>query len=54
MKLLKWGCLHEWAFPRRWPEFEGKRNVDVQQCVRCGVRRLSLVQFGPEPGEARS
>lgn len=42
-------CKHAWGFPRRWPEFEGRRNVDVQTCVKCGARRLSEVQFGTAP-----
>ncbi len=41
-------CLHDWGFPRRWAEFEGRRDVDVQTCAKCGARRLSPVQFGPE------
>ena len=36
-----------WGFPRRWPEFDGKRNVDVQTCAKCGAQRESPVQFGP-------
>ena len=40
-------CLHHCGFPRRWPEFEGNRAVDVQTCARCGMRRESPVQFGP-------
>lgn len=40
-------CRHNWGFPRRWPEFEGKRNVDVQTCSKCGARRESPVRFGP-------
>ncbi len=39
-------CWHMWGFPRRWPEFEGRRNVDVQTCSKCGARRESRVQFG--------
>ena len=39
-------CRHNWGFPRRWPEFEGQRNVDVQTCSKCGVRRVSPIQFG--------
>ena len=39
-------CWHSWGFPRRWPEFHGKRNVDVQTCSKCGARRESPVQFG--------
>ena len=42
-------CLHDWGFPRRWPEFDGHRDVDVQTCARCGARRLSIVQFGRRP-----
>jgi len=45
-------CKHKWGFPRRRPEFDGRRNVDVQTCVKCGARRLSEVQFGaaqPDP-----
>jgi hypothetical protein len=41
-----WHCHHDWGFPRRWPEFDGKRNADVQRCLRCGEYRLSPVQFG--------
>ena len=40
-------CSHSWGFPQRWPEFEGKLNVDVQTCSKCGARRLSPVTFGP-------
>ena len=40
-------CRHAWGFPRRWPEFRGRRNTDVQTCAKCGARRLSIVQFGP-------
>jgi NAD-dependent SIR2 family protein deacetylase len=40
-------CRHVWGFPRRWPEFRCRRNADVQTCVKCGARRLSIVQFGP-------
>ena len=39
-------CLHDWGFPRRWPDFQGHRDVDVQTCAKCGARRLSIVQFG--------
>ncbi len=39
-------CSHSWSFPRRWAEFKGKRNVDVQTCLKCGARRESPVQFG--------
>jgi sulfur relay (sulfurtransferase) complex TusBCD TusD component (DsrE family) len=39
-------CSHSWGFPQRWPEFNGKRNVDVQTCSKCGARRESSVQFG--------
>jgi hypothetical protein len=39
-------CSHSWGFPQRWPEFEGKLNVDVQTCSKCGARRESPVQFG--------
>ena len=39
-------CSHSWGFPQRWPEFDGKRNVDVQTCSKCGARRESPVQFG--------
>ena len=48
MKISKWHCRHEWGFPRRWREFEGERDVDVQRCTRCGTYRRSVVQFGPE------
>ena len=44
----KWLCRHRWGFPRRWPEFRGRANADVQTCTKCGSRRLSAVQFGPE------
>ena len=44
--LVPWRCRHEWGFPRRWPEFEGKPQVDVQRCLRCGTYRLSPIQFG--------
>ena len=47
MRILPWRCLHDWGFPRRRPEFEGHRDVDVQTCARCGARRMSIVQFGP-------
>lgn len=51
MGILKWSCRHSWGFPRRWPEFQGKCNVDVQTCSKCGARRESPVQFGAaEPG----
>ncbi len=40
-------CSHSWGFPRRCPEFQGKRCVDVQTCLKCGARRESPVQFGP-------
>ncbi len=43
----KWFCRHHWGFPRRWPEFRGRANADVQTCTKCGSRRLSAVQFGP-------
>jgi NAD-dependent SIR2 family protein deacetylase len=46
MRFLNWSCRHSWSFPRRWPEFQGKRNVDVQTCSKCGARRESPVQFG--------
>jgi len=39
-------CVHSWGFPRRRPEFDGRRNVDVQTCSKCGARRVSPVQFG--------
>ena len=39
-------CSHSWGFPQRWPEFNGKRSVDVQTCSKCGARRESPVQFG--------
>src|ERR1039457_5784305 len=29
-------CRHRWSFPRRWPEFQGHANVDVQTCTKCG------------------
>ncbi|HZT29217.1 MAG TPA: hypothetical protein VFA33_05005 [Bryobacteraceae bacterium] len=43
---FKWLCRHSWGFPRRWPEFDGQRNVDVQTCSKCGTRRISPIQFG--------
>ncbi len=46
MGVFKWFCHHAWGFPRRWPQFEGKRDIDVQTCSKCGARRESLVQFG--------
>jgi hypothetical protein len=46
MRLLKWFCFHRWSFPRRWPEYGGHENVDVQTCLKCGANRASLVQFG--------
>ena len=42
-------CSHSWGFPQRWPEFNGKRNVDVQTCSKCGARRESPVQGGFRP-----
>lgn len=39
---------HLWAWPRRWKEFEGERNVDVERCLSCGQYRKSPVQFGIE------
>ena len=45
--MLLFLCMHSWGFPRRWPEFHGKQNVDVQTCSKCGARRLSPVTFGP-------
>jgi hypothetical protein len=39
-------CRHRWGFPRRWPEFEGQTDVDVQTCSKCGAHRLSPIQFG--------
>jgi hypothetical protein len=50
MRIIR--CRHKWGFPRRWSEFLGHRNVDVQTCVRCGDRRISPVQFGAAPPEA--
>lgn len=44
---MSW-CLHIWGFPRRWKEFMGRVGVDVQTCAKCGARRVSPVQFGPE------
>jgi hypothetical protein len=41
-------CNHMWGFPRRRPEFGGRRNVDVQTCSKCGAQRISPVQFGPD------
>jgi hypothetical protein len=46
--LPSWFCRHRWGFPRRWPEFQGRIDVDVQTCTRCGARRRSPVQFGRE------
>jgi len=46
--LPSWLCRHRWGFPRRRPEFQGHTDVDVQTCAKCGARRLSVVQFGPE------
>ena len=46
MRLIRRLCIHSWGFPRRWREFDGKRNVDVQTCSKCGARRLARVQFG--------
>jgi hypothetical protein len=40
-------CSHNWGFPRRKAEFEGKCDVDVQSCSKCGAQRISPVQFGP-------
>ena len=40
-------CSHDWGFPFRWKEFDGRRNVDVQTCAKCGAQRVSPVQFGP-------
>jgi hypothetical protein len=57
MKLLTWlgcHCRHSWGFPRRLREFQGKRDVDVQTCSKCGGRRESPVQFGPAVGGARA
>jgi hypothetical protein len=47
-------CRHRWGFPRRWPEFEGQTNVDVQTCAKCGGHRLSPVQFGREKPEQQA
>ena len=44
---------HKWGFPRRWREFDGKPNVDVQTCTTCGARRISPVQFGTRRTKAR-
>jgi hypothetical protein len=49
MGIIKWFCRHSWGFPRRWPEFQGKSDVDVQTCSKCGARRESPVQFGAPP-----
>ena len=54
MSILHWLCRHTWGFPRRWPEFQGKRNADVQTCAKCGARRLSVVQVGPERRAAQT
>ena len=43
-------CSHSWGFPQRWPEFNGKRNVDVQTCSKCGARRESRT-WDPEQRE---
>lgn len=45
-------CKCKWGFPRRWPEFQGERDVDVQVCTTCGARRVSPIQFGPARFEA--
>ena len=45
-------CSHSWGFPRRRPEFDGQRNVDVQTCSKCGAQRISPVQFGPAAANA--
>ena len=44
--MIVFPCRHGWGFPRRWPEFEGYTDVDVQTCAKCGGHRLSPVQFG--------
>lgn len=48
-----WFCFHSWGFPHRWPEFAGRRNVDVQTCTKCGARRISTIQFGPTKPETQ-
>jgi len=47
-------CSHDWGFPFRWKEFDGRRNVDVQTCAKCGARRVSSVQFGPTAPERQA
>ena len=48
-RLTRWFCRHAWSFPRRQTEFNGHEKVDVQTCLKCGARRIALVQFGPAP-----
>lgn len=52
MALFQLMCRHAWGFPRRWREFQGRLNVDIQTCANCGAHRVSIVQFGPVQGEA--
>jgi hypothetical protein len=51
--MAHWLCWHDWGFPRRWIEFRGQTNVDVQTCAKCGARRVARVQFGREEAEER-
>jgi hypothetical protein len=46
MRALMAFCLHKWGFPRRLAQYEDRENVDVQTCLKCGAKRVSLVQFG--------
>jgi len=52
--MAKWLCWHNWGFPRRWTEFRGQTNVDVQTCAKCGARRVSPVQFGGPKSEEQN
>lgn len=45
--MVLFSCGHDWGFPRRRREFQGKHKVDVQTCSKCGAERISPVQFGP-------
>lgn len=49
MRTLMRLCFHRWGFPRRCAQHEGRENVDVQTCLKCGAKRVSLVQFGRAP-----
>jgi hypothetical protein len=46
MRRLAALCFHRWGFPRRCAQYGGQQNVDVQTCLKCGAKRVSLVQFG--------